>query len=87
MSSLLTTCFSEKAHRGKIIISGYPPTPNRALSRILSLGEKILEVMVGGGRAGIGRSLLGGSGGMPHPEYFFNFEPSESGSETVSRSY
>ena len=41
------------------------------------------------GVAGIGRSCLGGSGGMP-PVFFLNFEPSKSGSEasseTVSRS-
>ena len=38
-------------------------------------------MMVGGGPVGIGRSLLGGSGGMCPPRNFFVFEPSESGSE------
>ena len=44
----------------------------RVLSRILSLGGDILKVTVGGGPVGIGRSLLGGSGGIPppHPEKF-----------------
>ena len=34
------------------------------------------------GVAGIGRSSLGGSGGMT-PRKFLNFEPSESGSEAL----
>ena len=43
--------------------------------------------MVGGGvRPQLGWSLVGGSGGMPPPENFCNFEPCESGSETVLRS-
>ena len=43
--------------------------------------------MVGGGGAAVtDQSFLWGSGGTP-PEFFWNFEPCESGSETVLRSW
>ena len=58
----------------------------RVLSRIFSLGEKILKGMVD---AVVGRTFVGGSGGMPPlpPRNLKNFEPSESGSEAFRDSF
>ena len=57
-------------------------TDSRVLSRIFSLGEKILKGMVGGGgctrRPHLSR---GGLGACPPPITFLYFEPFESGFE------
>ena len=37
------------------------------------------------GVAAIGRSSLGGSGGMAPPDFFVNFEPAESGTVAPSK--
>ena len=45
-------------------------------------GGKILKMMVGWGCIHRVQFCIGGSGGMPmSPDFFLNFDPSESGSE------
>ena len=67
----------------------------RVQSRILSLGEKVMRMTVDGGLRRRPQFVGGGGGGgglppppppPPPPRKFWNFEPSQSDSETKLRS-
>ena len=53
----------------------------RLQSRMFSLGEKILTVVVVGGDCRIGRNDVGSLRACPSPRIFFCFGPSEGGYE------